>query len=211
MPALLLIEDNKVLSLLESRHLSQVFPELDVITAGNGAEALHQARKQTLDAVIMDCHLPDLDFHSLLLDIRKIAPNASIIVASAEPPSDLRVNQGTEQIFEILLKPYETEEFVDTVRRALRATGHTLSPNVISKESVSNFIKDKPVTFDRHVTLNHLSGLLAGLRALEADLDAEAEDPHTVRELVEEYIPRLVGIVHTMTSSIKSITKETSR
>ena len=46
-------------------------------------------------------------------------------------------------------------------------------------------------SFDTHLIKNRLSGLLAGLRAFGYDLQADAEDPTSVREAVDFYMDRL--------------------
>ena len=64
----------------------------------------------------------------------------------------------------------------------------------------SNQLRLSPT--QRHALFNHLSALLATLRAMEADLNSDAEDPCKVRGHADEYIDGMVDTVHTIASLV---------
>lgn len=207
MTSLLLVEDNKLLSLMEAKHLSAAFPDLSMSVAKDASEALEFATRVQPAVVVLDCQLPEGNCCTLLFDLLEASPDSNVIITSAEPPNDLRGRSYRDKIFDILEKPFETEELVNVVGRALEAFGtlksSTRSPRVkkSSQERVRNASEQGPS--ERHKVLNVLSGMLAGLRAFEADLEAEYESPESVKAATREYIPRLVEMVNKVTVFIK--------
>jgi CheY-like chemotaxis protein len=205
---LLLVEDNKLLSLMEAKHLSTAFPRLSLSVAKDGPEALASAKRENPSVIVLDCQLPSGNCCTLLSDLLSVSPGSHVIVTSAEPPEDLRGRSYRDKIFDILEKPFETEELVCVVGRALEATGH-LETSLDEVEKGENrpsrkTYETRPRALDRHQVLNVLSGILAGLRAFEADLEADCESPSAVRSAAEEYIPRLVDMVGKVTRFIKA-------
>ena len=207
MANLLLVEDNRLLGLMEAKHLRTAFPDIALSIANDFDAAVENAKHNLPHVIVMDCKLPGGNCCDLLHDLLEISPNAKVVVTSAEPPSDLRGRSYRDKIFDILEKPFETEELVCVVERALRETSRTedicVHVNVVD-EGLRN-IANGGLSFDRHQILNVLSGILAGIRAFEADLEAECEDSEAVKQTTEEYIPRLVNMVNKVTSLVKAI------
>ena len=207
MTSLLLVEDNKLLSLMEAKHLSAAFPELSMSVTKDALEALEFAAENQPAVVVLDCQLPEGNCCTLLSDLLEASPDSNVIITSAEPPNDLRGRSYRDKIFDILEKPFETEELVNVVGRALEAFGtvklSTRSPLLTKsqQDQVRNVSEGGPS--ERHKVLNVLSGILAGLRAFEADLEADCESPESVKVATGEYIPRLVEMVNKVTAFIK--------
>lgn len=207
MTNLLLVEDNKLLSLMEAKHLSAAFPFLSLSVAKSGPEALSSAKRQPPSVIVLDCRLPGGNCCTLIGELLSIAPQSNVIITSAEPPGNLRGRTYRDKIFDILEKPFETEELVQVVGRALEATGHLHSvsePEDEEKGGSDSRRAADATPSDRHHVLNVLSGILAGLRAFEADLVADCDSPKAVRAATEEYVPRLVEMVGKVTMFIKN-------
>jgi DNA-binding NtrC family response regulator len=203
---LLLVEDNKLLSLMEAKHLRTAFPDVALSIAKDVDEAILSARSNLPEVIIMDCKLPGGDCCSLLNDLLDISPKSTVVVTSAEPPDDLRGRSYRDKIFDILEKPFETEELVYVVGRALKATNRGIDSKGDLKNNERNVelsVSLKTSSFDRHQVLNVLSGILAGIRAFEADLEADYNEPEAVKDDVAEYVPRLVEMVNKVTGLIK--------
>ncbi len=207
MTNLLLVEDNQLLKIVEERHLRDAFPELIIHVASTGEEARRKADAHAPDLAVMDCRLPDCDCQTLLKDLVGMSPELSVIITSAEPPKNLQGKEFAANIYEVITKPYETEDLVGVVSRALRSKGFELSPKQADGVAPIGNIPAAP-EFDRHRALNLLSGLLAGLRAFEADLEAEAESAEDVKRAVADYIPRLIGMVRDVTAIIRATTDQ---
>ena len=207
MVSLLLVEDNKLLSLMEAKHLRSAFPDISLTIAKDVEEAVSSAREAPPQVIVMDCTLPGGDCRTLLNDLLDLSPDATIVVTSAEPPRDLRGRSYRDKIFDILEKPFETEELVCVVDRALKATYGADGVKKGDAQMKGDFhpsphLENAP--FDRHQVLNVLSGILAGIRAFEADLEAECDDRDAVVSMTSEYVPRLVDMVNKVTRLIKA-------
>ncbi len=189
MTTLLLIDDNRSLLQFTARNLSLAFPALEVITADSCGAAGEKARAHPPDLVVVDWLLPDGDGAGLLKGLSELRPGLRAIAVSAEPPAGLA---GTLGVIEVLQKPFEADDLVAAVRRALDGS----APSAVAPAP-------KVELFDRHRALNRLSALLAGLRAFEGDLGASAEDPSAIRRLCAEYMERLLPLVEDVAAALK--------
>jgi len=104
------------------------FGGYEVAMAEHGADAVEKYREASprFDLVVLDMHMPRLDGHGALLQIREIDPSARVVLLSGalqEPPS------GGVSDFEgvaFLNKPFENDELLGLVRRMIeqpRASG----------------------------------------------------------------------------------------
>ena len=209
LPYLLLIEDNRILSRLEERHLSEAFPHLRLSSARTGEEAIQLAKEIRPEVVVMDCHLPGTtSYREVLKQLHRLSPDAGVIITSAEPPGDLKERVGHSNIMDIIEKPFETEELVGAVARAIaERSASTPASTVPTSDRAGNAksgSSNEKASFDTHKALSVLASVLTGIRALEADLTAEADKPDVVRDTLAAYVPRLVGLVDRLSSIIKS-------
>lgn len=93
-PRVLLVEDDNVTRLIESKTLEELQCHFD--TAKNGAEALLLLKENHYDIIFMDLHLPDLDGLTLTQKIRGLAGYKLIpIVALTAHDNNEYQNQAT--------------------------------------------------------------------------------------------------------------------
>jgi DNA-binding NtrC family response regulator len=94
-----------------------------VITVNNGEDCLtiYQKEKQNkenpFDVVILDYRMPHKDGMIVAKQIRTISPDQRIIFASAYLKEDLVDSVRDLHGIEIIEKPFELEDFVETVER----------------------------------------------------------------------------------------------
>jgi len=105
--------------------LAQEFLErggFDVLTAGGGREALEIVRGEageTIDAVVLDLTMPDLDGQETFLEIRALRPGLPVIVASGFSVETTADRFPPHEIAAFVRKPYEPEELIDAIRTSL--------------------------------------------------------------------------------------------
>ena len=88
----------------------------DVITAGNGEEALTKARSAAPDLIVLDLMLPNLDGFAFMTQNESHLKR--IIVTSAASPSLIRERlRGTP--FDMLPKPFDITDLVGRVRACI--------------------------------------------------------------------------------------------
>lgn len=64
--------------------------------------------------------------------------------------------------------------------------------------------------FDRHRAINQLSAVLAGLRALGAELRASLDDPEAIEKILDEYIDSLAFTVRQIGHELNSLKRHGS-
>ena len=206
MSSVLIIEDNLLLCKMEQRQISAAFPEISLRAVHNSVDALQAAKDEAPDAVVMDCRLPGCGCLELLDGILAVSPSAAIIIASADPPKDLRCPGYRDKVFDVLEKPFEAEELINVLRKAvsgalpsehLRAHPNGPSPAKIRKSPEAGG------AFDRHEMINILSGIYVGIRAFEADLVSASENSESIRETIAEYVPKILQMVERASARVK--------
>jgi PAS domain S-box-containing protein len=96
--------------------------DFDVVTAGGGREALETLRGdlgKTIDAVVLDLTMPDLDGQETFLEIRTLLPDLPVVVASGFSEETTADRFPPDAIAAFVRKPYEPEDLIDAVRIAL--------------------------------------------------------------------------------------------
>jgi two-component system alkaline phosphatase synthesis response regulator PhoP len=97
---------------------------LQVISAGNGREALELARKEQPDLVIMDYQMPEMDGLELCMEIRKdsdLSQTPVILLTAYGMIIDER-EQNLARINALMPKPFSPRELLAKVRELLSQT-----------------------------------------------------------------------------------------
>jgi signal transduction histidine kinase/ActR/RegA family two-component response regulator len=96
--------------------------DFDVVTADGGREALEILRSdvgETIDAVVLDLTMPDLDGRETFQEIRTLRPGLPVIVASGFSREATEDRFPADQIATFVRKPYEPEDLIDAIRSVL--------------------------------------------------------------------------------------------
>ncbi len=103
--------------------LGELLPRygMSVLSARNGREAVEQFsdHEREIAAVLLDVTMPEIGGLEAFLAIRKIRPDARVILTSGYSEIDLADRCGGEQVNGFLHKPYQPAELIDTLRQAL--------------------------------------------------------------------------------------------
>ena len=113
----LIVEDNTELSDY-LKHLL-VRNDLNVITADCGKQALQILQDNTIDLVLQDIGLPDVDGYQVMNHILDISPGTLVIVMTGDATIDSAVQALRCGAYDYLKKPFESIEFVSSVKNAL--------------------------------------------------------------------------------------------
>src|SRR5262245_24212364 len=121
-PVVLVVDDDA--GLRESFRLI-LEDEYEVLEATNGAEALETVRTTQLDLVLLDIRLPDTDGIAVLADIKSIDEHVEVILVTAVQTVRTAVAAMKLGAFDYVTKPFEEDEILPLVRRAVekRALG----------------------------------------------------------------------------------------
>lgn len=93
----------------------------NVMTAGNGDQALELIRNNHFDITFLDFSMPSRDGLELLREIRGIDPNANVVIISARPEEQLPGELSDEGSYNIIRKPFSVDQIQNAVTKVLGA------------------------------------------------------------------------------------------
>lgn len=131
-PLILLVDDDAAITTVLGSLLKQ--EGLSVVTAASGAEALALLEKQPVDLVITDQRMPGLDGMGLLRRVAQASPDVPVVVLSAHGTVALAVDAMKAGAADFLTKPFDRDEVLFVVKKALAATQQV--PTAMASDSV---------------------------------------------------------------------------
>jgi DNA-binding NtrC family response regulator len=91
----------------------------NVLLAATGHEAIDIFTKNSVDLILLDILLPDIDGLQLLERLKAVDPNAEIIMVTAVREIQSAVKAIKLGAYEYIIKPFVVEEVVNIITRAL--------------------------------------------------------------------------------------------
>ncbi len=116
-PRVLLVDDDAAVRTVLSALLRQA--GIETAEAPGAAEALVLLQAGAVDVMVTDVRMPGMDGIELLERSMKTWPDVPVIVLTAHGTVPLAVEATRKGAFEFLLKPFEREEVLALVERAL--------------------------------------------------------------------------------------------
>jgi DNA-binding NtrC family response regulator len=117
---LIIDDDLSILNSLE-RFLKERESNFVIKKASTGNSALEKLNKENFDVIILDLSLPDIRGEELANIIRKKDQNVIIIIVTAFGTVQSVINLFKIGISDYILKPFELEEVLFTIRKHLEA------------------------------------------------------------------------------------------
>lgn len=118
-PLILIVDDDSIL--LESIADLLLLADFQVITAGNGIEALQAMERRQPDCIVTDVMMPEMDGFALLETVRQNEDWEEIpiilITAYEHPLSEARRSNTDPDA--ILAKPFDIDQLVGSIRELL--------------------------------------------------------------------------------------------
>ncbi|MDX9867056.1 MAG: response regulator [Kiritimatiellia bacterium] len=118
--AKILVIDDDANILLSTRRLLESDGH-ECVTAGNGQEALEYVKQNRFALLITDMRLPDMNGLSLVRELKKVEPSMPVILITAYASCESAVESVKRGVYEYLVKPFQADELLATVKRALGA------------------------------------------------------------------------------------------
>ncbi len=113
----LLVEDEP--GLLRALVINLRARQYDVVTAGNGREALATAAGRPPDAVILDLGLPDIDGTEVIVELRRWSKAPIIVLSGRASPGD-KIGALDVGADDYVTKPFSMAELLARLRAVLR-------------------------------------------------------------------------------------------
>jgi two-component system nitrogen regulation response regulator GlnG len=118
MSHILIVDDEEAVCWALKKALGKIGHQVAV--ASSAEEAFQLVAKQPPDAIILDVRLPGLDGLSALGQLRKSTNDAPVIVVTAFGNLNTAVRAVQGGAFDYLAKPFDLEQALDTLARALK-------------------------------------------------------------------------------------------
>ena len=111
------VDDDRSIRWVLQKALESV--AIDVRVFENAADVLSELKNDTPDVLVSDIRMPGMDGLQLLRDIKQNIPDLPVIIMTAYSDLDSAVSVYEGGAFEYLPKPFDVDEAVDLVRRAI--------------------------------------------------------------------------------------------
>ena len=87
--------------------------------AENGLKAVEKYNETKPDLVLMDITMPEMDGISAVKEIRKIDPNAKIVMCSAMGQQAMVIEAIQAGARDFIVKPFQADRVLEAVRKAV--------------------------------------------------------------------------------------------
>lgn len=129
---LLLVDDEPLL--LKSLHAILLPHGYEVEIASSGRRALERLHQQRFDLVLLDLGMPDISGYEILDFVAGSRSDTSVIVVSGDSSINSAIRALRSGADDFLRKPYEPEEMLHTVSRALAKRKLVKENEIMSKQ-----------------------------------------------------------------------------
>nr|WP_256499834.1 sigma-54 dependent transcriptional regulator [Flavobacterium sp. HSC-61S13] len=133
---ILIIEDEASIRRVLTRILTEENENYKVDEAEDGLIGLEKIQAEDYDLVICDIKMPKMDGEEVLIEVKKIKPEISMIMISGHGDLETAVNTMRLGAFDYISKPPDLNRLLNTVRNALD-NKHLVVENKILKKKVS--------------------------------------------------------------------------
>ena len=118
-PVVLLVDDETIIRSVGERMLKK--GGFDVVLAENGKKAveLYRQHQDTIDVVLLDLVMPEMDGEQTYRALKQINPRVKVVMTSGYAPED-RPNWIALQENFFLQKPFQTEKLVEAIQKVLQ-------------------------------------------------------------------------------------------
>ena len=113
-----IVDDDKSIRWVLERALGK--EQLPTVCFENARDLLHRLDRDTPGLIISDIRMPGLDGLALLEEIKLKTPEVPVIIMTAFPDLDRVVSSFQGGAYEYLSKPFDIEELLSLVKRAIR-------------------------------------------------------------------------------------------
>ena len=197
---ILVVDDHPNTALTLSRAISQLGPDLDVISATNGKTALERVKDGAVDLLITDMMMPEMNGLELIENLKSHPgghPTYTILITAYDVPG-LRESARRLKVDETIIKPVRPERICQIVSSVLQNIGNPDQPQEKAETEtkqafkilIADDVPDNVALLSRYLQSEGYSFVAAsdGLEALEK---TRSEMPDLI--LLDINMPKMDG------------------
>ena len=119
MKKIMIVEDSNLMIAVISNFIKKEGMEVEILTAGNGEEAIQKYNENKPDLVFMDIKMPGMDGITALGEIRKADPNAKVVMCTSlkEPEQEAKAKELGAVGY--IMKPFSSQDIVNALHSNL--------------------------------------------------------------------------------------------
>lgn len=182
-----IIDDDKSIRWVLERALSQAGLHIQAFDSGEGIIA--RLERERPDAIVSDIRMPGVDGITLLSRIVALHPDVPVIIMTAHSDLDSAVTSYQTGAFEYLPKPFDVDEAVALVKRAIahsREQRASAEPQIEEVQKSTEIIGEAPAMQEVFRAIGRLSNsnitvLINGESGTGKELVAQALHNHSPR------------------------------
>ncbi len=118
-----IVDDDKSIRWVLEKALTR--EGLDVVSFEDPSKLLQRFHHELPDVIISDIRMPNMDGIALINEIKRLAPNLPVIIMTAYSDLDRAVSAFQSGAFEFFSKPFDVDEVVNLVKRAIKESQST--------------------------------------------------------------------------------------
>src|SRR4030042_175656 len=116
----------------------------NVVLAENGYQAIEAAKKTTFDLIFMDIKMPGINGVQTFREIKRINPEAVVIMMTAYSVEDLVREAVEEGAYAVVYKPFDIDKIVSIIESALRKTLIlVVDDSFTAREALKNILAER--------------------------------------------------------------------
>lgn len=116
----IMIVDDAIFMRMKLKDILEKNGFLVVAEAQNGADAIEKYKTERPAIVTMDITMPEMNGIEALKGIRKIDPEAKVIMCSAMGQQGMVMEAIQAGAFDFIVKPFDTDRVIDSIEKASR-------------------------------------------------------------------------------------------
>jgi len=177
----------------------------EVLLASSGREALESLELNTFDLVLTDIVMQDMNGIALLEQIHAQHPNLPVVMVTAIHDISVAIDSMRRGAYDYLLKPFEREHLLSTVRRAMDHR-HALEENQNYQQSLEQMVRARTEML-RHAMEDLEHSYDVTLEALGDALDLKDSETEGHSKRVTAYTIALARAMGIAPAEIKVIAR----
>ncbi|PRY72966.1 nitrogen regulation protein NR(I) [Halomonas ventosae] len=178
------VDDDRAIRWVLERALAQ--PDLEVETLDRADRALERLLEAPPDVLVTDIRMPGIDGLDLMAKVREVHPELPVIVMTAHSDLDSAVASYQGGAFEYLPKPFDVDEALALVRRAVAHARERRRPVSVPEGLDAEIIGEAPAMQEvfraiGRLSHSHITVLINGESGTGKERVARALHQHSPR------------------------------
>ena len=181
---IVIVDDDRAIRWVLERALAQ--PDLEVTSFDRADTALDDLVRHPPDVLLTDIRMPGLDGLELMARIRESNPDMPVIVMTAHSDLDSAVASYQGGAFEYLPKPFDVDDALALVRRAVAHARERRAPAAVPEGLSAEIIGEAPAMQEvfraiGRLSHSHITVLINGESGTGKERVAQALHQHSPR------------------------------